>query len=179
MNIRKHLAGVAIFLAIFGGTVFIFNSLKTFIDDVSGLTLTPTQPATEVELSYEVPYVSLDFNSRQSYTRLSLDAASRHLPGRLWVRTYFFAPNHDRSEVWASEAVELRVPFMGSDRIETMSVASCDWCNDTTAPKAGYYARVIVSTRSASDTYLPDSEINREITTASPVVVQVERKFGR
>jgi hypothetical protein len=180
MNLRKHLAGLAIFLAIFGSTVLIFNYLNAPIGAVYISHPVPlsTQPATTVELSYSVQYVSLDFINRKSYAQLSLNQVENaRMPRKLWVRTYFFAP-HSGWQVWSSEVAELRVPFVDGDRIEITSVASCDWCSDSSVPKAGYYARVIVSTRSAEDTYLPDSEINQEITTATPVVVQAEPKSG-
>jgi hypothetical protein len=180
MNLRKHLAGLAIFLAIFGSTVLIFNYLTSPMVTVHTGNPIPlsTQPATPVELSYEVQYASLDFINRKSYVELAfnLKESSRRAPRKLWVRTYFFAPHYDGQRVWSSEVTELRSPFMDGDRYELSSVASCDWCSDSSVPKAGYYARVIVSTRSADDTYLSDSEINREITTATPVVVQAERK---
>lgn len=182
MNLRKHLAGLALFLAIFGSTVFIFNFLTTRIGAVSTgyppTTLTP--PASELLLSYEVKYASLDFINQKSYATLIINAqAGRRLPEKVWVRMYFFAPDDERRRVWPSEAVELRVPFVNGDRMEATSVAACDWCQSSTVPKAGYFARVIVSPTSASDTYLADSEINREITTATPVVVQDERNAGR
>ena len=177
MNLRKHLVGIALFLVIFGSTVLIFNLVTGAIDE--GLNLIQTQPASEVQLSYQVPYVSLDFINQQSYTNLTLDRKiGRYRGETLWVRTYFFAPDYDR-RVWASEAVEVRIPSDATDRMEIMSTAPCEWCSDRSAPRSGYFARVIVSHRSASDTYLLDSEINRGITTATPVVVQVERKLGR
>jgi hypothetical protein len=81
--------------------------------------------------------------------------------------------------VWASEVTEIAMPSEGSERVEIMSTAFSNLFRERSAPKSGYFARVFVSTRSAADTYLPDSEIDRDITTATPVVVQAERKFGR
>src|SRR5687768_14862654 len=102
MNLRKHLVGIALFLAIFGGTVFIFKMLTANFRE------TPVSagqsPATEIELSYEVPYVSLDFINQRSYAIVRIDGkASRRSPGRLWVRTYFFAPDDNQGRVWASD----------------------------------------------------------------------------
>ena len=180
MNLRKHLAGLAIFLVIFGGTVFIFNYLTPFTGKVVPLRPLPTKSAPTLKFSYEVPYVSLDFINRKSYTTLALtNLAGVRVPAKLWVRTYFFAPDYDRRLVWSSEAVELQVALSIGGRHVVTSVASCDWCNTSTAPRAGYYARVVVSNRSAEDTYLPDSEINHEITTAAPVVVQAEQQLSR
>jgi hypothetical protein len=189
MNLRKHLAGLTLFLIIFSGTVFIFNYLTAPTGAVPARHLIPLQspplapppqPATPLELSYEVQYVSLDFINRQSYTTLAVHLeAGRPAPAKLWVRTYFFAPGDARRRVWSGEATEVLVPSVEGERLEIVSVASCDWSTDSTAPEAGYYARVVVSNRSADDTYLPDFEINREIATATPVVVQAERKSSR
>ncbi|HKR01479.1 MAG TPA: hypothetical protein VJT09_12450 [Pyrinomonadaceae bacterium] len=182
MNLRKHLAGLAIFLVIFVGTVFIFNYLTPragLIGGQRGIPL-PSERASRIKFSYEVPYVSLDFINRKSYTTLLLQNLSgTRVPAKLWVRTYFFAPDYDRRQVWAGEAVELNVALAIGGRHVVTSAAACDWCQAPSAPKAGYYARVVVSNRSAEDTYLPDSEIDREITTAVPVVVQAEQQFNR
>jgi len=180
MNHRKHLAGVALFLAIFAGTVFIFNILTIKSPEIPVSNRVTPHPATEVELSYEVPYVSLDFINQRSYAMVRLEATtSRSVPRTLWVRTYFFAPDDNQGRVWASEVTEIHNPSAESDRIEIVTTAFCNLFTEQSAPKSGYFARVFVSTRSAADTSLADSEINRDITTATPVVVQAERKFSR
>jgi hypothetical protein len=182
VRLGKHVTGMALFFVIFAGSVLAIRFLAAPISPIPSVSRTaqPSYFATGVRQPIdfeEAKYVSLDFNNRKSFTSLTIKSVDgQPVPGRVWVRTYFFTPYSDRRPVWAGEAMDIRLPIMKSGPTEIMAVASCDWCDDSTAPKTGYYARVVVSTISARDTYLHDDQIDRDTTTAIPVVVQTERK---
>lgn len=181
MKLGKHFAGVALFFVIFASTVIVTNFLTAPIGTVSPIKLNATPPGHIVDMTpqpinYKVRLVSLDFNNGKSYTTLILKReAGQPAPEKLWVRTLFFAPDHDASKGWSSLA-EIRRPFSYGERVEITATGKCDWCEERDAPKAGYYAQVYVSTEYAGDLHTPAERASRNIMTAIPVVVQTKRK---
>lgn len=187
MNLRKHVAGLALFLVIFGSAVFINAYLTAPIGQVPPvpvvapmlpqLTMSRPQP-----ISFKVRQVSLDFINFESHTTLALKREDgQPVPEKLWVTTVFFAPDYARGRGWTSEA-EIRRPFASDDRIEVTATGECGWCEVSDMPKAGYFARVYVSTEYAGKSSYPaDIQFNRDITDAEPVVVHWpdEIKAGR
>jgi hypothetical protein len=180
MRLGKHVAGIALFFAIFASSVLAIRFLTAPISPIPSVSRTapPFHFATNVRqpLDFvEAQYVSLDFINRKSFTSLTIKSVEgQPVPGRIWVRTYFFTPSSDGGRVWAGEAIEIHLPVLNSGGTEIMAVAPCSWCNNSDAPETGYYARVAVSTVSAEATYLHGRQIDRDITTATPVVVQAE-----
>ena len=126
-------------------------------------------------LKTEVELVTIDRESRRSYTRLSLRLVGRSLrPERLWVRTYFFSASDPFGRQWADGAVELTRPFREGDRASVTVSAPCGWCDDEGVPAGGYFARVQLSD-GREDTPLPSGARAGDIRTAVPVVVHAER----
>lgn len=183
MNLQKHVAGLALFLIILGSAVFINAYLTAPIGKVPPVPVVAPLPQPAIRspqpLRYQVRMVSLDFINGKSYTTLALKReAGQPVPEKLWVTTVFFAPDYASGGGWTSKA-ELRRPFARGDQIEITATGECDWCEYSDMPRAGYYARVYVSTEYADNFYPPPAQLDRDITTAVPVVVQVEQKTGR
>jgi len=184
MNVRKHVAGFAIFSVILSSAILINNLLASSMPLLAPVQVNfppPNPPAPSVvhAVGSRVKLVSLDFINRQSYTALSLTReAGRPAPAKLWVTTLFFTPNNPSKRVWTSVA-EIPGPFANGDTFEYVATASCEWCSYPDAPKAGYFARVYVTAGYADSSYPPDIDFDRDITTAIPVVVQAERKTPR
>jgi hypothetical protein len=182
MKFGKHFVGIALFFIIFASSVVLVGYLLAPLGTVPSASPAATKfqfttGAARPLDNEEAKYVSLDFINRESYTTLALEGLEgQPLPGRIWVRTYFFTPDVDRGRLRAGEPIEVRLPILDSDRLEVLAVAPCEWCNNSSEPQTGYYARVVVSTVSAEDTRLRDDQIDRDLTTATPVVVQAERK---
>lgn len=184
MKVRKHLAGFAIFSVILSSAILINNLLAAPLHRPSPLGIrfsvpSPSTPSRIQAIGSRAKLVSLDLLNRQSYTALSLRReAGQPRPPKLWVTTVFFSPSDASERVWTSVS-EIPRPFANGDTLEYVVTASCDWCRDPAAPKAGYFARVYVAA-AHSDRFLPtDVDFDRDITTAIPVVVQAERKNHR
>lgn len=126
------------------------------------------------DLGVEVGLVTLDREHARSYTRLRLDAYRGRVPEKLWVRTYFFAPDDAGGRVWGGDAVEIDRPFDQYGSVNLTVAAPCAWCDDETAPRGGYFARVQISD-GREETPLPWGAEFRDIRTAVPVVVHAER----
>jgi hypothetical protein len=181
VHIPKHLAGIVLFMFIVSISVFIVRFVAAPLQIIPPVPLTAPLSNTESvsqPVSYKVPLISLDFINRESYTTLTLTReASGPKPKRLWVSTSFFVPELP-GKSWSSAPIEIRGPFAGGDRISLTVTSACEWCGDPSAPRAGYYARVNVSTVS-SDAAQRAGQTETDIKTAIPVLVQVERKASR
>ncbi|HJU55954.1 MAG TPA: hypothetical protein VJ715_15320 [Pyrinomonadaceae bacterium] len=187
MRLQKHLYGFVVFVIILTSAVFIYDYIhglypkrvRVRYDDPVAAPSTNVPPAATPELiSYDTKLVSLDFINKQSYTALELRlGAGQPAPDRLWVTTFFFAPKYP-GRGWTTRR-EIRRPFADGDVSYTVASGPCNWCGDSDAPKAGYFARVYVSTEAGDDSDVLESRFSREITTAVPVVVQAERKTRR
>ncbi|MDT4954161.1 MAG: hypothetical protein QOJ02_2299 [Acidobacteriota bacterium] len=174
MNLRKHLAGLALFSIILGSAIFINHFLNT-----PNLTLASVPlhlPFSDLKekpqsISYRVKQVSLDFINKKSHTELTLERQpAQPVPEKLWVTTFFFSPDYPGG-VWMSKA-EISQPFAQSDRIDVVAAAFSGLSlPESDTPKAGYFARVYVSTESADNSYPSDVQLSRDIRTALPVVV--------
>jgi hypothetical protein len=184
MNLRKHLAGFAIFFVILGGAIFINNYLT--IPNVRIPSVPFNAPPLLVDkiekpqpVNYKVRLVSLDFINKESYTALVLKReAGQTAPEKLWVTTVFFSPSRPTGKVLKSNAGILQ-PFAHGDVLEYVVTSSFDWCESGNIPRAGYFARVYVSADYADSPYPPDVVFDSDIRTAIPVLVQAERKTIR
>jgi hypothetical protein len=174
MNVRKHLAGLALFSVILGSAIFINHFLT--IPNVAIPSAPPQLPfsvtkETSQPIGYEVKQVSLDFINQKSYTELTLKRQpDQPAPEKLWVTTYYFSPDRASGRRWTSQT-EISRPFAKGDQIELVTTASCDLCSSSDTPRVGYFARVYISTEYADNYYPPDARFNHDITTAMPVVV--------
>jgi hypothetical protein len=175
MNVRKHLAGLAIFSIILGSAIFINHFLTS--PNVTIPSAPSRQPFSDMKkgpqpIAYHVEQVSLDFLNNKSYTQLMLERQpGQPAPEKLWVTTYYFSPESARGRGWTT-TTEISQPFAQRDKIELITASSCDLYSSSATPVAGYFARVYVSTKYADESYPPDAQFNRDITTATPVVVR-------
>jgi hypothetical protein len=176
MNVRKHLAGLAIFSFILGSAIFInhfLNSPNVAIPSAPLQLPFSVTKETSQPISYRVEQVSLDFVNKKSYTQLTLERRpTQPAPEKLWITTYHFSPENASGRGWTT-TTEIPQPFANRDKVELVTVSSCDLCSFSTAThRVGYFARVYVSTEYAGDTYAPAAQFDRDITTATPVVVR-------
>lgn len=183
MKLGKHLAGLALFLLTFGGTVIITKFLTTPIAAIAPVRIEAATPhgyladAAPQFINYKARLVSLDFIKGKSYTTLVLKReAGQSAPEKLWVKTIFFSPDHYASKQWSSLA-EIRRPFSHGERVEITATGECGWCEERDAPEAGYYAQVYVSTEYPDDSQ--PREMRRNIISMVPVVVQTRRQSYR
>lgn len=183
MNTPKHVAGVALFIFIVSASIFI-NGMMTApvltIPPVPLLDTTPTRTTTgSPPFRYQAQLVSIDFINRQSYTTLKLKRHSGWpTPERLWVYTLFFVPEYPHMS-WSSGPVEVIRPFRDSDEATITVAGECPLCDDSRAPRSGYYARVYATTNPNYYDSLRAGKIDTDITTAIPVLVQVEQQQQR
>ena len=182
MNLRKHIQGFAVFLIILTTAIVIYEYLTTPSWKVSRVPVIAPLPQETTPspqpISFKVRQVSLDFINFESHTTLTLKPeAGQPLPEKLWVTTVFFAPDSAPGRGWTSKA-EIRRPFAGSESFEITATGKCDWCEASQLPRAGYFARVYVSTEYADNAYPADAQFNRGITDAEPVVVHWPDKLS-
>jgi hypothetical protein len=179
MNIPKHVAGIALFITIVLVSVFIAGIVSAPLRMIPPVTVTsPAQDGIDSpDIGYSVQLVSLDFINRKSYATLTLrrDADDATAPGRLWVYTSFYVPELPYKS-WSSTPVEIREPFAGGDVAKLTVTGTCAPCADATAPRAGYYARVGVSTVSGEDAIRRAEQMKTDIKNPFPVLVQVEQQ---
>ena len=181
MNFRKHLFGFAIFSFIVGCAILINHFLN--IPDVrvpyaplyQDETAETKEESLETQITdFKVRLVSLDFINKQSYTALTIERQpGQTLPEKLSVTTVFFVPGYPQ-KVWTSRT-EIARPFVNGDRFQYVATGPCDWCLDSSAPKAGYFARVYVSSAYDNSSLPPDALSDHDIRTGIPVIVQSER----
>lgn len=185
MNVRKHLAGLALFFVILGSAIFINHYLTIPDVTIPSAPFNVSPPViAKIErpqppANYEVRMVSLDFINKESYTTLLLKhEAGQPAPEKLWVATVFFSPDRPTGKVLMSHAQILK-PFAHGDVLEYVATDSCDWCKVANIPQAGYFARVYVSANDGDSPYPPDVDFDFDLTRAIPVVVQAARKTAR
>lgn len=183
MNLRKHVAGFALFSIILGSAVLINGYVNSPLARIPPVPVTAPSLPPVIEarqtVNYEVRLVSLDLMNDKTYTTLLLRRQSgQSAPESLWVMTAFFAPDYAPDIVWSNVA-EIRRPFAAGDVTEISVTSSCVWCAAPNPPRAGYFARVYVSTENPGYAPYPSVPFDRDITTAIPVVVQAERKLHR
>lgn len=183
MNILRRLAGVLTFITALGLAIAVTGYINTPFNTakrVSKVGLSWLQPASLVSddellaqgISYQVKLVSLDFERRKSYTTLTLrKEADTPAPEKLWLQTYLFVLL-DPQAGWASDPVEFDQPFKSGNTVTLTITAACHWCDQSSTPLDGYYARINLSTRSASDASRPRERIHDDLRTAIPVLVQ-------
>lgn len=173
MNLRKHLAGLAIFSVILGGAIFInhFLTLPNATIPSAPLHLAFSDVKENPQpVSYLVKQVSLDFINKKSYTELRLERhPGQPKPEKIWVTTFLFSPAYPGG-LWMSKA-EIPQPFAQSNQINFVATTFSDLALYSHTPKAGYFARVFVSTEDNDTSYTPDVAFDRDISTAVPVVV--------
>jgi hypothetical protein len=171
MNVRKHMAGLALFSVILGSSIFINYYLTLPNPAMPSVPLRPliAEAVESPDISYNVRLVSLDFTNRTTgYTSLSVKLRPGHpAPEKLWVTTFYFSPDIARSG-WSS-TTEIRQPFAKSNEVELVAADSWNWGS---SPRVGYFARVYVSTGYTDNSYPQDIRFNRNIKDAIPVVVQ-------
>ena len=140
----------------------------------------PPPTMTRQQITHKVQLVTLDMAARKSFTTLVLER-DRNLPApeRVWVWTAFFVPNGARGQVYAGEPVLVEKPFASGERATVNATGACPWCGAPGAPTGGYYARVNVSTESATAARLDESAVSRDLSTATNVVVEEGRKRSR
>lgn len=127
------------------------------------------------DMRADVNLVIMDRANGRSYTRLSLLLyGKRPAPEKLWVRTYFFLPADPARRVWAGPGVEIHRPFAEHFDTTVTVAAPCGICDDEDVPQGGYFARVQFFADGV-ETPLPDGERFFDITTATPVLVNIER----
>ncbi len=133
-----------------------------------------SQPLNSV--SYKTQFVSLDFLRGKAYATLTLKHLPQYpVPERIRVQLHFFAPDSASRKSWSSEPVEVREPFAVSE-MKTITVeSSCNWCDGTGVPAGGYYARISLSSAPANASAVPEDEMDFDIETTTPVLVQNKR----
>ncbi|MDT4898393.1 MAG: hypothetical protein QOH25_3470 [Acidobacteriota bacterium] len=174
MNVRKHLAGFAIFSVILGSAILI-NKFLTIQETT--LVSVPQPIATSVTVKnplpviYRVGQVSLDYINKKSYTVVNLERQpDQPAPETLWITTFYFSPDYSPARGWTT-TTEIRQPFARGDHTEFIATAECALCSLSETPGAGYFARVYVSAEYPVNSYPPDFQSNREIMGASSVVI--------
>lgn len=177
MSFKKHVAGFALFTVILSSIILINNFLTHAKVKVPSSHLRlpfSVREETPEQRGYTVRLVSLDFIHKQIYTALTLERQPGESgPQSLWVTTHFFSPDYP-GRVWTSVA-EIRQPFARADRIEYVATAPCNFCASPDTPRAGYFARVKISTDYSDQAPLP---FDRDLATAERVVVQAEKNLA-
>ena len=175
MNVRKHLAGLAIFSFILGSSILI-NHFLTIPD----ATIPPRPEATPGKVkeerhrpvAFRVRQVSLDYANRKSHTELSLfRSPGQPAPETVWVMTTYFSPDSARAEDWTA-VKEVRRPFAAGDG-EALVVATSEWDLPPRPgkPGASYFARVYISAEAQGKFYPPDYVTDGDPARAVPVVI--------
>ena len=185
MNLRKHVAGFALFSIIVGSAVFINAYLNVPTATISPVPVSEEEtPQRSVEVSapqvtYNVRQVSIDLVNKQSYTQLVLKLQPGQLPPEnLWVTTVFLP--HSVTNISSKNLMttrQIRQPFARGDNMEYTVSSQCEWCGSVGGPNPGYFARVFVSTD--SENLYPADFDTYDIRKATPVVVQVGRGITR
>lgn len=122
-------------------------------------------------VDYKVQLVAFERDGGRLDTRLSVARVpGRPAPARIWVWTYFFAPQS--ALVWTTTPVEVPAPFAQGDRAMLMVSAPCSTCRPVDMTKdTNYYARVFVSTEPPPADYERNTRFDLSIKSATPVVV--------
>jgi hypothetical protein len=190
MNLRKHLAGLALFSAILGTAIFI-NYYLTLPDPTippvqvftPGLKVSAEDRPQLIDYDYKVRQVSLDFINGESYATLTFKhEAGDPAPDWLWVTTIFLSPESEPAKIWVTKT-QIHNPFGAGAGLnlpgtyEVTATAPCPWCDLPGRPAGGYFARVYVS---ADINQFPSAEtLDPDIRAAVPVLVQAKREPRR
>ena len=176
MTARPVFVKLAAFFFAFAAAVALVGAFRVLLPARPGVSDAPAPRPFKIaeDLGVEVGLVTLDREHARSYTRLSLSAYGGRVPEKLWVRTYFFVPDDAALRVWAGDAVEIVGPFDRHGGVDLTVAAPCDWCDDESAPRGGYFARVQLFD-GRETTPLPHGADFADIRTAAPVVVHAER----
>ena len=185
VNLRKHVAGFALFSVIVGCAIFI-NGYFTFQPKIVSsmhVSSSSSQPLLEdyQPASFTVRLVTVDFNTQMTYTTLAFKRqAGQPLPERLWVTTVF--SSSDDQEWEAVSSVEINQPFTEGNQAEITASKQCDFCSSFSKastgeffariPTEGYFARVYVSTTKPNKFNLRPRQFGKELPNAVPVVIQ-------
>ena len=186
MNLLKKLAGVLTFAAALTGAIVLTKYYgnrpeppppRNVVTHAPSPPEPPATPAADAAPVLFKPHlITLNFAARQSHTTVTLERdRSRPAPERLWVWTYFFQPGAGREgqgRYCADDPVEVRQPFASGDRATVTVNAPAHGCPAPDTPSATFYARVNVSTESASAARLGGAQISYDLASATPVVVQ-------
>jgi len=177
MNLRKQIAGFALFSVIVGSAVLINALLSAPIAAVSHAPITKaiSYPPlkTSQPINYRVWQVSLDFQDQKSYTELKLTRLpNQPAPPKVWVTTVFFNTDRTPSKVWRS-TVAIPEPFAKGDELEYVATGSFELSKYFYASGAKtFFARVYVSTTYPDGFSPSDLEVSPDLKTAAPVVVR-------
>lgn len=195
MNLLKKLAGVAAFVVALGAAILVTKyygprppappapPAPPTVSVPQPPAAPPARETTEATdgLTYKASLVSVDFAAKRAYTTLVLEREpSQSVPERVWVWTYFFVPDDAALASWSSEPVEIEKPFAGGkSRVTVTAESACDWCDAAGVRKDGLYARVKVSNVSKESARVRQENLDFQITTATPVVIQHGKRPAR
>ena len=177
MNVRKHLAGFAIFSFIVGSAILI-NHFLNIPDARIPPVILPEAVAGRVKaqpppVNFRVQQISLDYNRGRSYTQLSLfRQQDQPAPEKVWVMTTFFSPDSPRAESW-SISTAISQPFANGNG--QSFVVTGEWnlppLLESDKPGAGYFARIYVSSEFQGKFSEADYQTKGDVTDAIPVVI--------
>lgn len=176
MNVRKHVDGFAVFLIILSIAVSI-NEYLTFPNfKVLPVRIAAPHPQPKINgpqqpVTFKVRQVSLDYNSRKSYTELNLfRPLDQPAPDKVWVTTTFFSPDSTRAEDW-TVTTEFHQPFDKGNGEVFVATEHWDLPPLLDKPGAGYFARVEVSSEYQGKVYEPEYSYSSDPRNAMPVVI--------
>jgi hypothetical protein len=183
MNVRKHLAGLAIFSFILGSAILINHFLTIPNANIPPIAGTENLPGKvkdgQPPVTYRVRQVSLDYINRKSYTELSLFRQwDGPAPEKVWVTTTFFSPDSTRAQDWTT-VTEIRQPFAAGNGEVFIATSLWELPPFLNKPGDGYFARVDVSLEREGKVYPPDYSYTRsDLADAVPVVIHWPDKQG-
>lgn len=174
MNVRKHLAGFAIFSFIVGSAILV-NHFLNIPDARIPPVIRPEAVAGTVKapVTFRVQQISLDYNRGRSYTQLSLfRQLDQPAPEKVWVMTTFFSPDSPRAESW-SISTAISQPFANGNGQSVVAIGNWDLppLLESDKPGAGYFARIYVSSESQGKFTEADYQNKGDVTDAIPVVI--------
>lgn len=140
--------------------------------------LMPGSPAASVAMPpvrFRARLVTLDFTTGKSHLTLELARdRTRPAPERVWAWASFHSPEGGgRCE---ANAVEVREPFARGDRPTVVVELDASRCGRPRSPAATFYARVNVSPQSAEAARLDPSQLDPDLSKATPVVIAGAKK---
>lgn len=175
MNVRKHLAGFAIFSIIVGSAILI-NYFLNIPDARIPPVIRPeavagAAKAQQPPVTFRVQQISLDYNRGRSYTQLSLfRQPDQPVPEKVWVMTTFFSPDSPRAEDW-SISTAIPQPFANGNGESFVATGEWDLPPLLDKPGASYFARIYVSSESQGKFSEADFQTKGDVTDAIPVVI--------
>lgn len=119
---------------------------------------------------FKARLVTLDFTTKKSHLTLELERdRTRPAPESVWAWVSFqSSEDGGRCE---SNAVEVRQPFARGHRATVVVEADASRCGRPRSPSATVYARVNVSPQSAAAARLDSSQLDTDLSKATPVVI--------